>query len=92
MSDQEEEHPPATGMFGEKQGGERSRGRRTRSAGGEAGRGEKQVGERSRVSSRRSEEYTSELQSLEEISYAVFCLKKQTICDVHPLHAIALTM
>src|SRR3546814_7000340 len=28
---------------------------------------------------RRSEEHTSELQSLMRISYAVFCLKKQTI-------------
>src|SRR3546814_7420994 len=28
--------------------------------------------------SRRSEEHTSELQSLMRISYAVFCLKKQT--------------
>src|SRR3546814_3323376 len=28
----------------------------------------------------RSEEHTSELQSLMRISYAVFCLKKNTIC------------
>src|SRR3546814_909679 len=32
----------------------------------------------SRTSSRRSEEHTSELQSLMRISYAVFCLKKKT--------------
>src|SRR3546814_5830847 len=32
---------------------------------------------RSRPSSRRSEEHTSELQSLMRISYAVFCLKKK---------------
>src|SRR3546814_7165797 len=31
---------------------------------------------RARVTSRRSEEHTSELQSLMRISYAVFCLKK----------------
>src|SRR3546814_3856041 len=30
---------------------------------------------------RRSEEHTSELQSLMRISYAVFCLKKKTIYD-----------
>src|SRR3546814_4091675 len=30
------------------------------------------------MSSRRSEEHTSELQSLMRISYAVFCLKQQT--------------
>src|SRR3546814_4866073 len=29
----------------------------------------------------RSEEHTSELQSLMRISYAVFCLKKQTTCN-----------
>src|SRR3546814_4433860 len=32
---------------------------------------------RSRPASRRSEEHTSELQSLMRISYAVFCLKKK---------------
>src|SRR3546814_3300399 len=31
----------------------------------------------------RSEEHTSELQSLMRISYAVFCLKKKTILRVH---------
>src|SRR3546814_5828995 len=31
---------------------------------------------------RRSEEHTSELQSLMRISYAVFCLKKQTHFDI----------
>src|SRR3546814_7705683 len=39
----------------------------------------------------RSEEHTSELQSLMRISYAVFCLKKKneniiTIIDVHSTH------
>src|SRR3546814_7790389 len=33
----------------------------------------------------RSEEHTSELQSLMRISYAVFCLKKQT--TIHPNHS-----
>src|SRR3546814_6101347 len=32
----------------------------------------------------RSEEHTSELQSLMRISYAVFCLKKKTIAKVNP--------
>src|SRR3546814_5011421 len=32
---------------------------------------------------RRSEEHTSELQSLMRISYAVFCLKKKTTKDKH---------
>src|SRR3546814_7039303 len=36
----------------------------------------RQIGER-RKSSRRSEEHTSELQSLMRISYAVFCLKNK---------------
>src|SRR3546814_7687725 len=31
----------------------------------------------------RSEEHTSELQSLMRISYAVFCLKKKNIADNH---------
>src|SRR3546814_6562943 len=31
----------------------------------------------------RSEEHTSELQSLMRISYAVFCLKKKTITDIN---------
>src|SRR3546814_8195254 len=35
------------------------------------------------VSSRRSEEHTSELQSLMRISYAVFCLKKKTKTNTH---------
>src|ERR1051326_9324010 len=34
----------------------------------------------------RSEEHTSELQSHSFISYAVFCLKKKTLCD--PLLAV----
>src|SRR3546814_3685209 len=33
--------------------------------------------------SRRSEEHTSELQSLMRISYAVFCLKKKTSNNTH---------
>src|SRR3546814_3198037 len=32
----------------------------------------------------RSEEHTSELQSLMRISYAVFCLKKKTSCTTDP--------
>src|SRR3546814_4655403 len=37
------------------------------------------------ASTRRSEEHTSELQSLMRISYAVFCLKNKNI--THPVHA-----
>src|SRR3546814_4775307 len=33
---------------------------------------------------RRSEEHTSELQSLLRISYAVFCLKKKKTCQQYP--------
>src|SRR3546814_577712 len=36
------------------------------------------------LSSGRSEEHTSELQSLMRISYAVFCLKKKTYTSAHP--------
>src|SRR3546814_9404923 len=36
----------------------------------------------------RSEEHTSELQSLMRISYAVFCLKKQNLHSVHFIHTI----
>src|SRR3546814_9844211 len=35
------------------------------------------------LSRRRSEEHTSELQSLMRISYAVFCLKKQKYTHIH---------
>src|SRR3546814_7727043 len=35
---------------------------------------------------RRSEEHTSELQSLMRISYAVFCLKKKKPRDNQPIH------
>src|SRR3546814_949554 len=43
-------------------------------------RGQIRVGVKKRLKSRwvRSEEHTSELQSLMRISYAVFCLKKKT--------------
>src|SRR3546814_7264854 len=41
-----------------------------------------------RRTSARSEEHTSELQSLMRISYAVFCLKKKIThpCELHPYH------
>src|SRR3546814_9219551 len=38
----------------------------------------------------RSEEHTSELQSLMRISYAVFCLKKKTDTDTH-IHTLSQT-
>src|SRR3546814_5544079 len=39
----------------------------------------------------RSEEHTSELQSLMRISYAVFCLKKKTITNRYPTTVINLS-
>src|SRR3546814_2455318 len=42
-----------------------------------AARGAAAIGERRDIDDRRSEEHTSELQSLMRISYAVFCLKKK---------------
>src|SRR3546814_9249009 len=41
----------------------------------------------------RSEEHTSELQSLMRISYAVFCLKKKkkTVNEVHPSYTLIIT-
>src|SRR3546814_5221338 len=46
-----------------------------------------------RYSYRRSEEHTSELQSLMRISYAVFCLKKKTKMYINPpyLHSSYIT-
>src|SRR3546814_9128729 len=38
------------------------------------------------ASTARSEEHTSELQSLMRISYAVFCLKKKTNSKTHNYH------
>src|SRR3546814_6382899 len=43
---------------------------------GRRGRGHRQAGRTAHVAAQRSEEHTSELQSLMRISYAVFCLKK----------------
>src|SRR3546814_2119769 len=39
----------------------------------------------------RSEEHTSELQSLMRISYAVFCLKKKNQLQQHKIHTIHIT-
>src|SRR3546814_1678505 len=45
--------------------------------------------EQGKVLARRSEEHTSELQSLMRISYAVFCLtKKNTLTQIQHLHAL----
>src|SRR3546814_1644550 len=41
--------------------------------------GDVRIGEETSIWYNRSEEHTSELQSLMRISYAVFCLKKKTI-------------
>src|SRR3546814_9583095 len=43
-----------------------------------------------RRASRRSEEHTSELQSLMRISYAVFCFKKKTLSSVE-LHIVRIS-
>src|SRR3546814_4190627 len=43
-------------------------------------------------SSGRSEEHTSELQSLMRISYAVFCLKKTKTYNHPPIHIISLIL
>src|SRR3546814_8611219 len=47
------------------------------------GRGDQGQAERRRKYGGRSEEHTSELQSLMRISYAVFCLKKKTQLTDH---------
>src|SRR3546814_5453486 len=61
--------------------GRRSHAHRRRPVGGPAGaraqRSSDGRGESDRQSGERSEEHTSELQSLMRISYAVFCLKKK---------------
>src|SRR3546814_1188965 len=51
----------------------------TRPCGGRPGVGNPQREMRARGRRSRSEEHTSELQSLMRISYAVFCLKKKNI-------------
>src|SRR3546814_8915699 len=56
-------------------GGDRNRGRDTESAAVSACTDAAEI--RASQSGRRSEEHTSELQSLMRISYAVFCLKKK---------------
>src|SRR3546814_2855478 len=52
-------------------------GRRSLSGRPAAGAGQDRAGPDGRGQNRRSEEHTSELQSLMRISYAVFCLKKK---------------
>src|SRR3546814_4624954 len=55
---------------------------------GRAGIGPRRAGWRSfGPTCKRSEEHTSELQSLMRISYAVFCLKKQKSHSTTPSHA-----
>src|SRR3546814_3504858 len=53
-------------------------------------RGRRTVTAAFRKSSRRSEEHTSELQSLMRISYYVFCLKQKNI-HRHPAYTITTT-
>src|SRR3546814_4919846 len=52
--------------------------------------GDRQAPRAERRRAGRSEEHTSELQSLMRISYAVFCLKKKkhttTVCESHGAH------
>src|SRR3546814_2291729 len=52
----------------------------------EAEQAQTRIGEHRQLRYRRSEEHTSELQSLMRISYAVFCLKQKTTNKpTHPL-------
>src|SRR3546814_1360331 len=61
---------------------QRARSTRRRRAGGAAGDAARyRVGDDRLPLPRRSEEHTSELQSLMRISYAVFCLKKKINTD-----------
>src|SRR3546814_5986126 len=53
-----------------------------------APRGSCQCRRRKRAHPQRSEEHTSELQSLMRISYAVFCLKKKKILKTTKVHTI----
>src|SRR3546814_2294916 len=46
---------------------------------------------RFKISRKRSEEHTSELQSLMRISYAVFCLKTKTTHELSLIHHYELT-
>src|SRR3546814_7205009 len=74
---------PYTTLFRSRKEGRTGRGRRP------GGRGRRRRAGRPR---RRSEEHTSELQSLMRISYAVFCLKKKIkrIYKMHIQHTILL--
>src|SRR3546814_3169915 len=63
---------PYTTLFRSPGRSDRERQRRTR-------RRAVRIGDRHSATPRRSEEHTSELQSLMRISYAVFCLKKKKI-------------
>src|SRR3546814_5474880 len=57
--------------------------RRRRLQGQEGGRAGRHHAERAGVAgTNRSEEHTSELQSLMRISYAVFCLKKKKLTEI----------
>src|SRR3546814_6415920 len=49
-------------------------------------------GQRSVTGTRRSEEHTSELQSLMRISYAVFCLKKKKLALTHSISLAVLIL
>src|SRR3546814_2009077 len=53
---------------------------------GAAGSDDEVVGNLDNEARLRSEEHTSELQSLMRISYAVFCLKKKNINTMRSLH------
>src|SRR3546814_2320145 len=53
-----------------------------------AGRGQLEPDGRRRTAGDRSEEHTSELQSLMRISYAVFCLKKKKHKPTRQIHDI----
>src|SRR3546814_10647250 len=56
-----------------------------RSHGDLPARGREAASSREEIGFHRSEEHTSELQSLMRISYAVFCLKKKKIMKIHKM-------
>src|SRR3546814_5550063 len=63
---------------------------RSKDGGGFIGNGRKEQFVGIRIPSTRSEEHTSELQSLMRISYAVFCLKKKNTKNQTIIHTTIL--
>src|SRR3546814_7112902 len=55
---------------------------------GPSGRRQRSDEDKARIVAERSEEHTSELQSLMRISYAVFCLKKKNKSNITTINTI----